>query len=537
MSEHGKKFLRGALILSIGGIIAKILSAFFRIPLTHLIGDVGLGYYQLPYPIYTLMVAISYVGIPSTVSKIISGKIVHKKYYEAHKVFQYTLLLLLIISGVVSIFMFFGADLLIKSQGWVQDAKYSLWGLALSPIFIGIMGVFRGYFQGMQDMFPTAASQIAESSARTIIGLGAAYLFMKFGYGVAVAAGGAAFGGVAGGLAGTIILIMLYSKKRKEILQNVEKTRDKNVELSFFEVSKSVILITFPISIGASILSVMNWVDSALVVRRLIDAGKTSLEAVDLFGQMGKASTFISIPLALAMALVVGLVPATAEAVEKNNKKELQDKIELGTRFALLLGLPSAAGLYVLAQPVMSLIYGKNNAGAGVLAVMSISLVFVMLGQTLTGILQGMGHFYLPVINLVIAAIGKGIVNYILVPGPLGINGAAIGTIIGYAIFALLNYLAVRKYGDFKLNIVHVILKPTVASIVMTGITFVFYKLLSSFVGNSISTLGAVLVGIVVYGGVLIAIGAIGEEDFNIMPKGMKIAAILKKLKLLRSQE
>lgn len=535
MSEHAKKFVKGAIILSIGGIIAKILSAFFRIPLTHLIGDTGLGYYQMPYPIYTMMTAISYVGIPSAVSKIISGKLVHKKYYEAHKVFQYTLLLLIIITSAVSLFMFFGSDWLIYSQGWVEGAKYSLWGLALSPIFIGTMGVFRGYFQGMQDMLPTATSQIAESFSRTIFGLGAAYVFMHLGYGVAVAAGGAAFGGVAGGVFGTVILVIFYLKRRKQILEKVNQTKEKREKLSFFSVSKNIITITFPISIGASILSVMNWVDSASVVRRLLDAGIPSLKAVDLFGQMGKASTFISIPLALGMALVVGLVPATAEAVEKKDKKELHDKIELGTRFALLLGLPSAAGLCVLAQPAMSLIYGRYNEGSEVLAVMSLSLVFVMLGQTLTGILQGMGHFYLPVINLIAAAIGKGIINYFLVPGSLGINGAAIGTIVGYAIFAVLNYIAVRKYGDFKMDFIHIILKPTLSALVMSGVTLAFYKVLNNFIGNSISTLAAVFIGILVYVGILIITGAIEEEDFKMIPKGDKAANILRKLKILRN--
>ncbi|WP_058486084.1 putative polysaccharide biosynthesis protein [Defluviitalea phaphyphila] len=533
MSEHGKKFVKGAIILSIGGIIAKILSAFFRIPLTHLIGDTGLGYYQIPYPIYTMMTSISYVGIPSTISKIISGKLVHKKYYEAHKVFQYTLLLLFMVSGIVTLFMFFGADWLIESQNWFPEVKYSIWGLALSPIFIGIMGVFRGYFQGMQEMFPTATSQIAESFSRTIIGLGAAYIIMKLGYGVAIAAGGAAFGGVAGGVAGTIVLVWTYLKKRKDILKKVKESKNTNTNITFFNVSKNIIKITFPISIGASVLSVMNGVDSALVVKRLIYGGRSN--AADLVGQMGKASTFISIPLALAMALVVGLVPATAEAVEKKDKQELKDKIELGTRFALLLGLPSAAGLCVLAQPAMSLIYGKYDAGAEVLSIMSISLVFIILGQTLTGILQGMGHLYIPVVNLVIAAIGKGIINYMLVPGPLGINGAAIGTIVGYGIFAVLNYLAVRKYGEFKLNFTHVILKPTISALIMTGVTFGFYRLLSSFTGNSISTLASILVGVIVYVSMLIMTGAISEEDFSMLPQGNKILSILKKFNIFSS--
>lgn len=535
MSEHAKKFVKGAIILSIGGIIAKILSAFFRIPLTHLIGDTGLGYYQMPYPIYTLMIAVSYAGIPSTVSKIVSEKLVHKKYKEAHKIFQYTFLLLIIIGFLASSLMFFGADWLIKVQGWVPGSKYSLWGLALAPIFIGMMGAFRGYFQGMQDMFPTAVSQIVENFARVIFGLGAAYYFMQAGKGVALAAGGAAFGAAAGGIAGTAILAAIYFRKRKDLLEKISQSDEKDLKISFLSISKTIIYIAFPVSVGAAINSVMNWVDSALVVRRLIDAGATHLEAVDLFGQIGKASTFVNIPLTFSMALVVGIVPSIAEAIEKRNNRELHDKIELGTRFAILLGLPSAAGLAVLAQPVMSLIYGKFDSGADVLALMSISLIFIMLGQAFTGILQGMGQFYLPVINLFIAAIGKAIVNYILVAGPLAVNGAAIGSIVGYGIFSFLNYLSVKKHSGYKIDFSYVVLKPVISTLFMTATAFYFYKLFNHFTGNSISTLGAVGLGVLVYGGMLIVTGYLKEEDFKMIPKGDKLASILRKLKLLKN--
>ncbi|NLJ87739.1 MAG: polysaccharide biosynthesis protein [Epulopiscium sp.] len=537
MSKETKTFIKGAIILSIGGVIAKILSAFFRIPLTHMIEDTGLGYYQMPYPIYTFMIAIAYTGIPSTVSKIISEKLVHKKYGEAHKVFQYTFIVLFFTGIFASLFLFLASDWLIKVQGWVPEAKYSLWGLALSPVFIAIMGAFRGYFQGMQNMIPTATSQISESFARVVFGLGLAYYFITSNYGIAVAAGGASFGATAGGILGSIVLLIYYLVKRKEIIKRIDETKENNQKIDFLPTASKILFIAFPVSVGAAVNSVMNWVDSSLVVRRLLYAGLTEIEASNLYGQIGKAQTFVNVPLTFSMALVVGIVPSIAEAIEKRNNQEVHDKIEWGTRFAMLLGLPSAAGLGILAQPIMTLVYRQYDKGASVLALMSISLVFIILGQAYTGVLQGMGKFYIPVVNLCIAAIAKAVVNYILVAGPLGVNGAAIGSIIGYGVFAILNYIFVTKYSGFKINTSYVILKPLLSTLIMGGATYASYNLLRIATGNTISSLGAVCVGVVVYSAMLLITGAIAEADFYMIPKGDKILALLKKAKFIRSQE
>ena len=203
----------------------------------------------------------------------------------------------------------------------------------------------------------------------------------------------------------------------------------------------------------------------------------------------------------------------------------------------MLLGLPSAAGLGILAQPIMTLVYRQYDKGASVLALMSISLVFIILGQAYTGVLQGMGKFYIPVVNLCIAAIAKAVVNYILVAGPLGVNGAAIGSIIGYGVFAILNYIFVTKYSGFKINTSYVILKPLLSTLIMGGATYASYNLLRIATGNTISSLGAVCVGVVVYSAMLLITGAIAEADFYMIPKGDKILALLKKAKFIRSQE
>ncbi|NLI89230.1 MAG: polysaccharide biosynthesis protein [Epulopiscium sp.] len=518
MSNQTQKFVKGAFILSIAGLVAKILSAFFRVPLTALIGDTGLGYYGLAYPIYTLFSAIAIVGIPSTIAKLVAEKKVQGRDAEAHQIFTHTFKLMLIVGGVMSAVVILGAPFLVRALNWEEEAIYSLWGLGLSPLFVCIMGVYRGYFQGMQDMLPTAISQVVENAGRFVAGLALAMVFMPD---VAKAAGGATFGSVVGGLTASLALTYMYLKRRKDIMIDVEKTKDLSQELSFKETAKTVLWIAIPISIGGAVNSIMTMIDSGLVVMRLRAAGVSPVVATGLYGQLTKVATFINFPLAFGMALIIGLVPSISEAMARNDKKELHDKIELGTRFALLISLPASVGLAVLANPIMAFIYPSYPEGGDILTVAAFSIIFIMLGQALTGILQGMGKVWAPIKAIIVASIVKVIANYLLIVTPLGAVGAALGSILGYATFTAINYYVVRKETGFRLNLSFVVIKPLIASIVMGASAYGTSKLfvnmldMTSKLNNAIMTLGSVLVGAIVYVAVLVISGGISKEDIN----------------------
>ncbi len=221
MSSTTKKFATGATILAVAGILAKCLSLFFRIPLASdvMLGDEGMGYYQLPYPYYSLLIAVSYLGIPSAMSKMVSEKVSIGKYKEAHQIFKHSLVILSAL-GVVASFILFMVS---TGSKWPKESVYAFYGLALAPFFVSIMGAFRGYFQGMQNMAPTAISQLLESFTRVIVGVGLAAVLLKHGLGYA--AGGASFGATAGAIIGMIYLILTYFKNRSEILENVNKDK------------------------------------------------------------------------------------------------------------------------------------------------------------------------------------------------------------------------------------------------------------------------------------------------------------------------
>lgn len=518
MSKGTEKFVKGALILSIAALVAKVLSAFFRVPLGNMIGDTGMAYYGYGYPIYTLLTSIAIVGIPSTIAKLVAERRVQGQYQEANNIFKQTMKLMIALGIIVSVLFLVSAPAMISLFKWEAPTIYSLWGLSLSPIFICIMGVYRGYFQGMQNMFPTAISQVVENLGRVVIGLTLAYFFMPD---IGKAAGGASFGAVAGGVCGAAILAMLYMKYRPSIKEEMSTQKKVSEELGFKKVAKTVLWIAIPISIGAAVNSFMNFMDSAFVTARLVEYGVNEANATAAFGQLTKVATFINFPLTFGMALVVGLVPAIAEAIAKKDQEEVQGKIELGSRFALLISLPAAVGLAALANPIMNFIYPGAPDGGNVLAIAALSIPFIMLGQAFTGILQGMGQVWTPVKALLLATVVKGVLNYILVATPLQVVGAAIASIIGYGVFTLYNYYTIKKYTNFRLNVSLVIIKPIIASAIMGVGAILAYNGLgmmldsTSMLQNAVMTLGSVGVGGIIYAIVIFVIGGISKDDIQ----------------------
>lgn len=522
MAKDTGKFVKGALILSVAALIAKVLSAFFRIPLGDLIGNVGMGYYGYGYPIYTFFTSIAIVAIPSTISKLVAEKRVVGAYEEAHMIFKHTMRFMLILGGVMSALFILGAPVLISLFRWEEQTIYSLWGLGLSPIFVCIMGVYRGYFQGMQNMAPTAISQVLENLGRVVAGLGLAYIFMP---NVGYAAGGASFGSVVGGLCGASVLAIMYLRHKPIIEQEIKNQKVKTAQTSFSKVAKIVLMMAIPISIGAAVNSVMTFMDSAIVTAVLVGNGMSNLQAADLFGQLTNTATLVNLPLAFGMALVIGVVPAIAEAVVRGDKEEMQEKMELGSRFAMLISLPAAVGLSVLATPIMGFLYPESVQGGPILAIAAFSIPFIMLGQAMTGVLQGLSKVWIPVQAIAVAGVVKAILNIVLVATPLGILGAPISSIAGYTVFTIYNFVAVKRQTGFKLHTGLVIIKPLIAALVMGVIASITYNALgnildaTSTIQNAIMTLGAVGIGAIIYGIVIYMTGGVSKDDFKELKK------------------
>ena len=519
-------FLKGAVVLGVAGLIVKILGAFFRIPLGRLITSEGMGYYQTAYPIYVLLLSISTSGFPIAISKMVSERRAVGNYKGAHRVFTITLKILLVLGLLTFSIFFFGARIIVNALN-NPNAYYSMVALAPALLFVPIMAAYRGYFQGRNNMTPTAVSQIIEQSGRVGFGLILAYFLMP--KGLDYAAAGGSFGATAGAIFGMAFILFVYYINKPKIEKELLKSEDFEEE-SYKVIIKSMLTIALPIIIGASVMPIMNMIDVSIVINRLMASGYSQSEANALYGQLtGMAATLINLPQVLTMSIAMSIVPVVSQAYALRDMESVKENANLSVRMAVLLGLPSGVGLMVLATPTMQLLYPNEPASIGqILFFMSLGVVFLSLIQTLTGILQGLGKSQIPVMNLFIAAIFKLVCTYTLTSIPsLNVKGAAIGTVLAYMIAAGLDIYWVRKLLNIKFDINHLLIKPLLTAAIMGVVAKLTHMGLTDKLGNSLSTVIAIVLAIIVYVVVLILIGGITKEEIEKLPKGKKLSKFI----------
>ncbi len=401
-------------------------------------------------------------------------------------------MLMFIMGGSFTTFLLLFSHKIISVLNWDKKSYYSLIGIAVAPLCISIVSALRGYFQGFQNMIPTAVSQIVEQCGRVIVGVGLAYLLIS--KGIEYSAGGAAFGASFGAIVAGIYLTIKYFKTERKG-KSGSSHKENNIMCK-------LLYIAIPISIGSAVSSVMSLLDSIIVPQKLLMAGLSYKEATVLYGQLtGKAFVLINVPLTLSIALCSSLVPIISEAYILNKKNEVINKLQLSMRVAMVIGIPSLCGFFFMARPILNLIFPGNGGGYNILKYLSISIPFITLTQTSTAILQGIGKYTLPVRNIIVACFVKVIITLILVPIPsINVYGAVIGTITGYVIVALLNLWNVKSELGIKISIYDIIIKPAYASVIMIiAVVFIYLNVYNSTMSNSIACFAAVFIGIIIY--------------------------------------
>lgn len=526
-----QSFIKGAAVLGAAGLIIKIIGAIYRIPLTNLIGTEGMGLYQPAYNVYNLLLTISLAGFPTAIARLVSEKRALYNYQGAYQVFKISMIGMFLGGLLTAIIVYMNAHNIVNSLGY-SGSYYSMVALTPALFFVPIMSTFRGYFQGAQDMVPTALSQIIEQLFRVSIGLFLAYKLISVG--LEEAAGGAIFGASSGSIAGTILIMIIFFSRMKGIKGEIKSSTHNSLDRTK-TVVKRLLVIAIPITIGASIVPVMALIDSYFVSSRLQAIGFTEAQATEMFGQLsGTAQTLINFPQVFSVAVAMSLVPTITDAYTKRNKRVLNKTANLGARTALLIGLPSAVGLFILAEPIIALLYPaigpEKHASVGMLLqILSVSVIFLTLVQAFTAILQAVEKQFIPVKNLAIGAVVKVILSYILIGTPaFNIKGAAISTVVVYMIAAILNYIDIKRYTNIDINIFKILIKPLISTLVMAVVVWGCYYGTLGIIGSKLAAVIAIAIGVVVYVVALFATGAITEEDLKALPKGEKLAKLLK---------
>lgn len=530
------KFIKGTLLLSVAGVIVKLLGALYRIPLVSIIGNEGMSYYQTAYPIYSLLLTISTTGLPVAVAKMISERTALEDYINADRIFKLTSKIMFFLGALTAILVYFFAEPLSEQIG-NPKVYYALVALVPALFAAPILSSFRGFFQGRQNMLPTALSQITEQIARVILGLSLAVLFLP--KGIEYAAGGASFGGSVGVVIGLLTVLWFYMRRRALTHSEIENSKHKRV-FSTSEIIKTLMLIAIPITLGAAITPLTDSIDAMLFPKRLEVAGYSLKEANELHGNLkGMAQTLINFPLMFLYAISVSLVPAISEACAEDDAKRKGELIFSGLRLSSVISLPSAMGLFFLAFPIIHLLYGKVSmesqlSAASLLQVASFQLIFLGIIQATAATLQGAGQVVIPARNMLIGAGVKIILSYVLMGIPsINIYGMTISSLVCFMVVAFLNYKSLESVLVMKLGMREFSLKPFIASLTMGVVVYFIQKLIYGIYPSKYVVLISVLCGVIIYFILLIALKTFREEDFLILPKGEKIIKILKKRGLI----
>ena len=485
-----QSLIKGSLILSIAGIFTRALGLFFRWPLIMLIGDEGIGYYQMSYPLYVFFIGIA-SGVPIAISKIISENNVLEDVNSNFIVIKEAFIAMMILSIGTSVSLFFGAKYIIKIFNWDFKAYYSLIGISIAPIVVSALTIFRGFFQGYQNMTPSAISQIIEQVGRVVFGVGLAIVFLP--YGIEFSAGGASFGAVVGGIIAVVYLFFKYFRIKRENYIGEIKT-DAHI-------LNKILNIAIPLSLGTSVSTAMSLIDSFLVPQGLLKAGFTSKEATILYAQLtGKASVIVNIPLTISMAICISVIPIIAEVFLLKRYEELQRKVNFIIKLAMIIAIPCYLGLFFMAEPIMKTIFPGKYEGYLILKYLSISIPFIIITQITTSILQGIGRYIIPVINLLIGCMFKAILTIILVPNiKFNIYGAVASSIIAYIIVSVINIIIVRKVLNIRFEFKK-IFKILYCSIIMMIIVIKTYNfIITRNYSNTLACLISIGIGAIIY--------------------------------------
>lgn len=529
-NSKGSKLLKGAAILGIASIFVKIIGAVFRLPLTNLIGDVGMSYYGVAYSVYSALLVLAISGMPVAISRMVAERIALREYKNAHNVFIVALKLMFGIGFFSFSVCYFGGDTIARLMG-NPEAGAAVKAIAPALLFVPMLASCRGYFQGRQNMNPTAISEVIEQLVRAAVGLTLAYTYVSTSK--ASAAAGASLGASVGSLASLIILTLIYFANKKAFNYKIER-HSQHVEPTS-QILKKIIYIAVPIIIGAEIMPIMGMIDTGIIMNRLQATGWSLLEAKGLFGLFsGFVNPIVSLPQIFTVAVAVSLVPAISSCAGAGDKEGVRANAALSLRTTMIMACPCAFGIFFLSRPILHMLYfaQKDSAEKAVpiMMIMAIGILLLAISQTLTGILQSIGKQTLPVRNLALGCVFKVILTYILVGIPaINVNGAAIGTLVAYTIAMVMNFIDVIKFTGLKLDFVLTYIKPTLAAVIMGICAYITHMVINGALGNTIATMVAVMVGGAVYVVLIFALKAITFEEVSTIPVLSKLSRAVAK--------
>ena len=525
-------FVLQAGILAAAGMIVRVISLIYRSPLLSIIGLEGNGYYSEAMNIYTIILLISSYSIPSAISKVIAQKMAFKEYLNAQRVFRCALFYVLIVGGVASIITFVAAPWLVGEHSVV-----ALRVLAPTIFFSGFLGVFRGYFQAHGSMMHTSLSQILEQILNAVVSiLAESSQTTQAVYGAA----GSALGTGAGVVSALLFMSAMYVLNRKMIDRRVRYDRTKTTE-SYGEIIRTLFTVVTPFILSTFIyncstvvnMEIYKWIlikfKDVDYVTAAIDYGIFSTQAVSV----------VNIPIAIASAMSSAMIPGVSATFIRKEFKKTRKQVTKAVRMTMLVSIPAAIGLALLAQPVMQFIFPQKDSlekASGLLAALSVSVILYGLSTLTNAILQGIGKVNTPVIHAAIALVIQvaALVGMLLYT-ELNLYALVCANIVYSLVVCVLNHISVRKHLKYKQEMMKTFIKPLVSAVVMGAVAFgVYHGLYLVLPVSRIVLLIAIGLGACVYFVMILFIGGVNEQELRAFPKGAMLVHAAKKMRLLK---
>lgn len=544
--RKGANFVVQGGILAMAGIIVRLIGILYRVPLTNTIGDEGMGYYSIAFNVYNIVLILSSYSMPLAVSKMVATRLAVGQYKNSVRVLKTALFYGTVVGALGCGVTWFLADYFAAELFKAPLAAYALRTLAPTIWIMAYLGVMRGYFQGQGTMVPTAVSQILEQIIHAAVSVVAAfYLFQmgakaslihgEAGYAEAYGAAGGTLGTGMGALTALIFVLALFIISRPALSRKLR--RDKSGSRESYRALTGIFICTVvPVILSTTVYNVNAVLDNGLVAYGMEKLGQSD-EYLALWGiYNNKYLLLVHVPLAMANSLASSLIPSLSSAVAAKDRKQVLGKISTVIRCAMIISIPSAVGLTVLAAPIIRLLFGADNDEAvNMLIVGSVAVVFLSLSTVSNAILQGINHMRTPIKNALISLLLHLIALYILLMYcRLGIYSVLIANILFSVFMCALNAAAIRRYMRYRQEIKKTFLLPAAASFLMGAAAFAVYRLVHMAVGsNALSTMAAIAAAVAVYAVALIKLGAIDESDMRTMPGGTRLLAAAKRFHLI----
>ncbi len=505
--KKSENFIKGALVLSLGGLLAKILGALYRIPLTNILGSYGMGLYQLVFPPYILMLTLAQAGVPVALSKLTSESLSIGDETRSKKVFRFSFVLLLVLGGAGAILMAGLSNVIAGVEGNAETATAFVI-VAPALLFVPVTNVLKGYFQGRMNMLPSGITTVIEQIVKLVCGLTLANYFMPD---VKKAVYGAVLAITISEFCSLVIMSAVYLvhvKKNKQLPVRLSPTDKK-------QITQSVMFLAVPVALGGFVMQMSQVIDSVMVVNLL-----TVPNATGLYGLWtGPVNSMLGLPIALSSGIAVSVLPGITKTYVSGDKTALNASYNSALKLTVLIAMPCAFGLILLSKPILSLLYGALPAdeiyvSALMLSISGLSVVFLAVMQTCVSVCQAVNKPYASVIILAFAIVVKAVINLVLLPiSTINIYGASISETMCYLFATVCVIIYLKAKVGLKINVNACVLVPLAGCFVMTLIISIALLLLPELFANGLGTIVLIALSAVAYFVTLIALKAFDKTE------------------------